>query len=153
MSFRRSNGQLFTGLTSAETFELDGNLALVVAVRDISQLKETQEQLQTSEEKFAKAFHASPDGLLLSRQSDGLLLEVNEGFCRLTGYDLSPTLDQTSLDWASGSTSTNASAWSNSSTAMASCATSRATCAAAMGRFASASSLHGRCQLLAKTAC
>ncbi|MFK0269988.1 EAL domain-containing protein [Pseudomonas asiatica] len=98
MSFRRSNGQLFTGLTSAETFELDGNLALVVAVRDISQLKETQEQLQISEEKFAKAFHASPDGLLLSRQSDGLLLEVNEGFCRLTGYDLSPTLDQTSLD-------------------------------------------------------
>lgn len=98
MSFRRSNGQLFTGLTSAETFELDGNLAFVVAVRDISQLKETQEQLQTSEEKFAKAFHASPDGLLLSRQSDGLLLEVNEGFCRLTGYDLSPTIDQTSLD-------------------------------------------------------
>lgn len=98
MSFRRSNGQLFTGLTSAETFELDGIPALVVAVRDISQLKETQGQLQTSEEKFAKAFHASPDGLLLSRQSDGLLLEVNEGFCRLTGYDLNPTIDQTSLD-------------------------------------------------------
>ncbi|WP_323600702.1 EAL domain-containing protein [Pseudomonas putida] len=98
MSFRRSNGQLFTGLTSAETFELDGTPALVVAVRDISQLKETQQQLQTSEEKFAKAFHASPDGLLLSRQSDGLLLEVNEGFCRLTGYALNPTIDQTSLD-------------------------------------------------------
>jgi len=98
MSFRRSNGQLFTGLTSAETFELDGTLAFVVAVRDISQLKETQQQLQTSEEKFAKAFHASPDGLLLSRQSDGLLVEVNEGFCRLTGYDLNPTIDQTSFD-------------------------------------------------------
>ncbi|CAG8869900.1 hypothetical protein PS627_03723 [Pseudomonas fluorescens] len=98
MTFRRSNGQLFTGLTSAETFELDSTLALVVAVRDISQLKETQEQLQISEEKFAKAFHASPDGLLLSRQSDGLLIEVNEGFCRLTGYDLNPSLDQTSMD-------------------------------------------------------
>ena len=98
MSFRRSNGQVFTGLTSAETFELDGTPALVVAVRDISQLKETQQQLQISEEKFAKAFHASPDGLLLSRQHDGLLLEVNDGFCRLTGYALHPTLDQTSLD-------------------------------------------------------
>lgn len=98
MTFRRSNGQLFTGLTSAETFELDGILALVVAVRDISQLKETQEQLQTSEEKFAKAFHASPDGLLLSRQSDGLLMEVNEGFCRLTGYDFNLSIDQTSFD-------------------------------------------------------
>ncbi|MQG95274.1 bifunctional diguanylate cyclase/phosphodiesterase [Pseudomonas sp. MN1F] len=98
MTFRRSNGQLFTGLTSAETFELDGTLALVVAVRDISQLKETQQQLQTSEEKFAKAFHASPDGLLLSRQSDGLLLEVNEGFCRLTGYEFNQPIDQTSFD-------------------------------------------------------
>ncbi|WP_236238289.1 EAL domain-containing protein [Pseudomonas faucium] len=98
MSFRRSNGQLFTGLTSAETFELDGTLAFVVAVRDISQLKETQQQLQISEEKFAKAFHASPDGLLLSRQSDGLLVEVNEGFCRLTGYELNPSIDQTSFD-------------------------------------------------------
>ncbi len=99
MTYRRSNGQRFTGLTSAETFDLDGTLALVVAVRDISQLKETQEQLQTSEEKFAKAFHASPDGLLLSRQSDGLLIEVNEGFCRLTGYDLHPLQDnQTALD-------------------------------------------------------
>ncbi|MGE7992590.1 bifunctional diguanylate cyclase/phosphodiesterase [Pseudomonas sp. NPDC089554] len=98
MSFRRSNGQLFTGLTSAETFDLDGTPALVVAVRDISQLKQTQQQLQISEEKFAKAFHASPDGLLLSRQSDGLLLEVNEGFCRLTGYDINPAQDQTSLD-------------------------------------------------------
>jgi len=96
--FRRSNGQLFTGLISAETFELDSAPALVVAVRDISQLKETQEQLQTSEEKFAKAFHASPDGLLLSRQSDGLLLEVNEGFCRLTGFDSHTSLDHTTLD-------------------------------------------------------
>ncbi|NER64705.1 EAL domain-containing protein [Pseudomonas sp. MAFF212427] len=98
MPFRRSNGQVFTGLTSAEIFDLDSTPALVVAVRDISQLKHTQEQLQTSEEKFAKAFHASPDGLLLSRQSDGLLLEVNEGFCRLTGFESHLSLDHTTLD-------------------------------------------------------
>ncbi len=97
MPFRRSNGQLFTGLTSAEIFDLDSTPALVVAVRDISQLKQTQEQLQTSEEKFAKAFHASPDGLLLSRQSDGLLIEVNDGFCRITGFD-SQVLDHSTLE-------------------------------------------------------
>ncbi|WP_409281346.1 bifunctional diguanylate cyclase/phosphodiesterase [Pseudomonas defluvii] len=98
MLFKRRNGQVFTGLTSVEAFQLDSTPALVVAVRDISQLKEAQDQLQTSEEKFAKAFHASPDGLLLSRQRDGRLIEVNEGFCRLTGYDLSMTLDRTSID-------------------------------------------------------
>ena len=98
MTFRRSNGQLFTGLISAESFDLESTPALVVAVRDISQLKETQQQLQISEEKFAKAFHASPDGMLLSRQSDGLLMEVNEGFCRLTGFDSHSSLDHTAID-------------------------------------------------------
>lgn len=98
MSFRRHNGQLFTGLISAEPFDLDTTAALVVVVRDISQLKETQQRLQTSEEKFAKAFHASPDGLLLSRQQDGLLLEVNEGFGRITGFNSVMSLDRSTLD-------------------------------------------------------
>lgn len=98
MPFRRSNGQVFTGLISAEPFKLDTTPAVVVVVRDISQLKETQQQLQISEEKFAKAFHASPDGLLLSRQSDGLLIEVNEGFSRLTGYNSIVSIDHSTLD-------------------------------------------------------
>ncbi|MGX1171649.1 bifunctional diguanylate cyclase/phosphodiesterase [Pseudomonas sp. R151218B TE3479] len=98
MPFRRNNGQVFTGLISAEPFDLDTTPALVVVVRDISQLKETQQQLQTSEEKFAKAFHASPDGLLLSRQSDGLLIEVNEGFSRITGFNSALSVDRSTLD-------------------------------------------------------
>ncbi|MFL7963061.1 EAL domain-containing protein [Pseudomonas kielensis] len=98
MPFRRNNGQVFTGLISAEPFDLDTTPALVVVVRDISQLKETQQQLQTSEEKFAKAFHASPDGLLLTRQSDGLLIEVNEGFSRITGFNSTLSVDRSTLD-------------------------------------------------------
>ncbi|WP_053156324.1 bifunctional diguanylate cyclase/phosphodiesterase [Pseudomonas sp. Pf153] len=98
MPFRRSNGQVFTGLISAEPFDLDTTPALVVVVRDISQLKQTQQQLQISEEKFAKAFHASPDGLLLSRQSDGLLIEVNEGFSRITGFNSALSVDRSTLD-------------------------------------------------------
>ncbi|MDB6442337.1 EAL domain-containing protein [Pseudomonas sp. 21TX0197] len=98
MPFRRSDGQVFTGLISAEPFDLDTTPALVVVVRDISQLKQTQQQLQISEEKFAKAFHASPDGLLLSRQSDGLLIEVNEGFSRITGFNSALSVDRSTLD-------------------------------------------------------
>ncbi|MGH8391106.1 MAG: PAS domain S-box protein, partial [Pseudomonas sp.] len=41
MPFLRSNGQAFTGLISAEPFQLDTTEALVVVVRDITQLKET----------------------------------------------------------------------------------------------------------------
>jgi len=65
---------------------------------DISEAKRTEEALLLSEQKFAKAFHASPDGLLLSRQSDGLLIEVNEGFSHLTGYTSALSLDQSTLD-------------------------------------------------------
>lgn len=98
MPFRRSNGHMFTGLLSAEPFDLDSTPALVVVVRDITPLKEAQQQLQLSEEKFAKAFHSSPDGLLISRQRDGLLVEINDGFSRITGYHSALSLDHTTLD-------------------------------------------------------
>jgi diguanylate cyclase (GGDEF)-like protein/PAS domain S-box-containing protein len=98
MPFRRSDGRLFTGLLSAEPFDLDSTAAIVLVVRDITPLKEAQQQLQMSEEKFAKAFHSSPDGLLITRQHDGLLVEVNDGFSRITGYHSSLSLDRTTLD-------------------------------------------------------
>ncbi|WP_457788108.1 bifunctional diguanylate cyclase/phosphodiesterase [Pseudomonas sp. PL-6] len=103
LPFRRADGSLFTGLISAEAFQLADTPALVVVVRDISQLKATQEQLQISEEKFAKAFHASPDGLLITRLRDGLLVEANEGFSRITGYRLDEIAEQSTLSlgiWA-----------------------------------------------------
>ncbi|NQD95816.1 diguanylate cyclase, partial [Pseudomonas sp. CrR25] len=93
-----------TGLISAQAFQLADTPALVVIVRDISQLKATQQQLQISEEKFAKAFHASPDGLLITRVSDGMLLEANEGFSRITGYSISEAAQRSTLElgiWAS----------------------------------------------------
>lgn len=57
---------------------LDQTPALVVVIRDITHLVETQELLRISEEKFANAFHAYPDGLLISRLEDGTLIDVNE---------------------------------------------------------------------------
>ncbi len=98
MPFRRRNGEVFTGLISAQPFQLADTPALVVIVRDISQLKATQQQLQRSEEKFARAFHASPDGLLITQLSDGRMIEVNEGFCRITGYSSHEAIGHTTLE-------------------------------------------------------
>ncbi|MBM7062242.1 EAL domain-containing protein [Pseudomonas sp. UL073] len=103
MPFRRRNGEMFTGLISSQRILLDATPALVVAVRDISQLKETQQRLQISEEKFARAFHASPDGMLITRLRDGLLIEANEGFTRITGYRPHEATDQSTIQlgvWA-----------------------------------------------------
>jgi PAS domain S-box-containing protein len=54
--------------------------------RDITARKQTEEALRLWEERFAKAFHASPDAISISRQTDGRLIDVNESFERLFGW-------------------------------------------------------------------
>jgi diguanylate cyclase (GGDEF)-like protein/PAS domain S-box-containing protein len=71
--------------------------------RDIAVQREMEEALRISEEKFGKAFHSSPDAILISRLRDGRLLEINEGFCRLTGYSREEALFGSSIQlplWA-----------------------------------------------------
>ena len=71
------------------------NMILQGASTDITHIKETEQTLRSSEEKFAHAFHSSPDALGISRLSDGRFLEVNEGFLSMTGYALTDIIDKT----------------------------------------------------------
>ncbi|GAA6131335.1 EAL domain-containing protein [Halopseudomonas sabulinigri] len=96
--FKRRDGSEFTGLISSRSVELNQQHILVVVIRDISALKVTQQQLELSEQKFSSAFHASPDGLLITRRSDGMLLDVNDGFTRITGYSRQAALGKSTLD-------------------------------------------------------
>ena len=54
--------------------------------RDITAQKQAEEALRASEERFAKAFQASPDGLVISRIADAVVLEVNDSFISMSGY-------------------------------------------------------------------
>ena len=54
--------------------------------RDITAQKQADEALRASEERFAKAFQATPNGLVISRIADGALLEVNDSFLSMLGY-------------------------------------------------------------------
>ena len=51
----------------------------------ISRLR-AERALRESEEKFSKTFKASPDGIIIIRFSDGLVLDFNEGFTRILGF-------------------------------------------------------------------
>jgi PAS domain S-box-containing protein len=45
-------------------------------------------EITTQEEKFSKAFHSSPYAITITRLTDGQIIEVNEGFFKITGYQL-----------------------------------------------------------------
>lgn len=52
----------------------------------IREVTSQRQRFSASEDKFAKAFHSSPDAITISELLSGHYLEVNEGFSRLTGY-------------------------------------------------------------------
>ena len=59
---------------------------MVGTLVDISERVLREQRLQASEEKFAKAFHSSPDAITITERETARYIEVNEGFTRLTGY-------------------------------------------------------------------
>jgi len=54
-------------------------------------------EVKTQEDKFSKAFHSSPYGITLTRLSDGQIIEVNDGFVNITGYNYSDLLGKTTV--------------------------------------------------------
>ncbi len=80
------NGQPLTCVISSRQINVGNQPCIVTTLRDITQQQRSEAALKASEEKFAKAFHSSPDAITITELESGRYLEVNDGFCRLTGY-------------------------------------------------------------------
>ncbi|KAF0219874.1 MAG: PAS/PAC sensor signal transduction histidine [Geobacteraceae bacterium] len=65
---------------------------------DVTGRKRAEEALQESEEKFAKAFRATPSILVISTIAEGRYIEVNEAFERILGYRRDEVVGRTSLE-------------------------------------------------------
>ena len=89
------NGQPLTCVISSRLIKVDSQTCSVTTLRDITQQQRAEAALKASEEKFAKAFHSSPDAISISELQTGRYLEVNDGFCRLTGYSAGEVLGRT----------------------------------------------------------
>ena len=78
-------------------------LRMIGTNQDVTWRRDAEEALKLSEEKFSKAFHASPDPIVVSRAEDGLYIDVNEAFLTCTGYTRPEVIGRSSLEigvWA-----------------------------------------------------
>jgi PAS domain S-box-containing protein len=76
---------------------------MISIVRDVTEQRRAEAERAKSEEKFATVFHASPDGIMILRAGDGLILDLNESFQRMFGYSREEAVGRTVLElgfWA-----------------------------------------------------
>lgn len=101
--FRTRTGHELSCVISTRFIRVEGQLCITTTFRDISEQLQAEAALKASQEKFAKAFHSSPDAITITERTSGRYIEVNEGFHRLTGYRAEEVIGRTALEmhiWA-----------------------------------------------------
>jgi len=62
---------------------------------DIKKREAAEEALKLSQDKFERAFQASPNSILITRISDGRIIDVNDRFTEVTGFTHDEAIDKT----------------------------------------------------------
>lgn len=73
-------------------------LYFITTVIDISERKQVEEDLLSSRELFANAFHVGPAGMTVTRISDGTFIDVNDSFLRMFEFTREEVIGHTSIE-------------------------------------------------------
>lgn len=95
---RIKGGDIRTFLISADIIDLDGQPHLLSVCKDISERKRMEEDLVLSEDRFARAFDASPIIMSITTLDEGQFLNVNDSFCRILSFSKEEVQGKTSLE-------------------------------------------------------
>ena len=82
----RKDGSIFDVEITGKNCEYEGRIVRVAALRDITDRKIAEQALKDSESKFREVFENAGDGILIGNLS-GQMIEVNEAFLKMTGYN------------------------------------------------------------------
>jgi PAS domain S-box-containing protein len=70
----------------------------LVLAATVADRKQAEAALRSSEERFSKAFHASPVGISICTLTDGCFLDANESFLRSLGWQRDEFIGRTARD-------------------------------------------------------
>ena len=96
--YLRLDGSRFPVEAAAVTIRFLGDDAHLVFVRDIAKRKKMEKDLADVNEKFYKAFHASPLIMSITTLDDGSFIDVNESFLNLLGFSREEIIGKTSSE-------------------------------------------------------
>jgi PAS domain S-box-containing protein len=73
--------------TASPLYDAAGNISgAIESIRDITDRKRAEEELQITHEKYTKAFLSAPDAIAISELDTGRFIEVNDAATRIFGY-------------------------------------------------------------------
>jgi PAS domain S-box-containing protein len=91
-------GRFYYTITYAPVRRHETVIGVAAVAVDGTELLRAREALERSQEKFGAAFMASPNAINLNRLSDGMYLEINQGFTSLTGYTSADVEGRSSIE-------------------------------------------------------
>jgi PAS domain S-box-containing protein len=76
---------------------------IACVLRDITERKSAEEELRKADDRFSKVFRQSPLAITISTQADGMYLDANESFLKMSGYTREDVVGHTASEmrfWA-----------------------------------------------------
>ena len=97
-SVEEERGFVFQG-TALPIFDEQRNVTGLVGIAiNSTEQKRAEQQLKQAEQRFSKAFRASPAAISISTLLDGRYLDANETLLRVLGYCREELVEQTAAD-------------------------------------------------------
>jgi hypothetical protein len=98
-SFLHSDGHRVWVLYSAILFSFKGEQALLAAITDISRLKEMDEMVKSSEERYRTIIDSTSEGFWMIDGATRVTLDVNQSLCAMLGFSREDLLGATLVDF------------------------------------------------------
>lgn len=87
-----------TAIGYYELIQIKEQLCILCMFYDVSEQRQAERALKQSEELFRKVFHTSPVAICLTSLKEGRMLDANEAYWNLTGYDPQASIGKTMLE-------------------------------------------------------
>ena len=94
---RKSRERIWV-MISASLIEIQGCTRILSIIRDISASKAAAEALKLSEVRYRSVFETSPDAVVITRMSDGVILDSNQSFLNSTGFRRDEVIGRTTRE-------------------------------------------------------